>query len=191
MHEVPPAYSVHGHAIVSADDRIADAEGRMPKALRFTADWRRFRAALNEAVVVVLGRLGHELHPESSGRKRIVVTRGTTHPAPAPDLVFWNPLQTPLRDVLVSVAPEGGVVAVPGGQGVFDLFLQIGYDEFHLARANRVTLGDGVGLFAGVEGGTPAEVLLREGGLAPGPTEMLDADEDLTVTVWRPVAGQA
>lgn len=190
MHLIPPTYRVHGHAIVSTDDRIADTEGRMPRALRNRADWRRFRRALDEAAVVILGRLGHEAHPEASGRKRIVVTRGMTHPSATPDVTFWNPVRTPLQDVLASVVPDGGTIAVPGGQGVFDLFLQIGYDEFHLARSNRVTLGAGAGLFAGVEGGTPAETLLREAGLVPGATEVLDPDEDVTLIVWRPRAVQ-
>ena len=190
MHEIPPIYRVHGHAIVSTDDRIADAEGRMPKALRNPADWRQFQAALDAAAVVVLGRLGHEAHPNASGRKRVVVTRQETHPAAEPGLVYWNPVRTPLQEVLADIAPEGGTIAVPGGQGVFDLFLQIGYDEFHLARATRVTLGKGTSLFAGVDGGTPAEQLMGETGLVPGPTEMLDPAEEVTLTIWRP-AGQA
>ncbi|ESR23521.1 hypothetical protein [Lutibaculum baratangense] len=190
MHEIPKTYRVHGHAIVSTDDRIADEQGHMPKALRVPADWRRFRKALDEAVVVVLGRLGHELHPDASGRRRIVVTRGKTHPAPTADVMFWNPLATPLQDVLASFVPGGGPIAVPGGQGVFDLFLQIGYDEFHLARAHRVTLGEGTSVFSGVDDGVPAERLLAEAGLVPGTPEILDAERDVTVAVWRPRAGR-
>ncbi len=191
MHDVPPRYRIHGHAIVSVDDKIADAAGRMPRPLRNTADWRNFQRAMDAAAVVVLGRLGHEAHPDASGRNRIVVTRARTHPSVSSAVTFWNPVETPLAEVLEIAAPAGGTVVVPGGQGIFDLFLQIGYDEFHLARANRVTLGEGTSLFAGVDAGTPAEELLREAGLAPGPTEMLDPAEDVTLAVWRPAGAQA
>ena len=41
--------------------------------------------------------------------------------------------------------PRGGDVAVPGGQVVFDLFLKIGFDAFHLSRAHGVRLPGGRG----------------------------------------------
>ena len=69
-----PNYRIHGHAIVSENDRIADAEGRMPSALRNPADWARFQRALDEAAAVVLGRKGHLAHPNRHGRNRIVVS---------------------------------------------------------------------------------------------------------------------
>ena len=62
-----------GHAIVSADGAIADRQRRMPPELRNDNDWTRFQAALDASVLVVLGRLGHEAHP-NPGRRRLVVT---------------------------------------------------------------------------------------------------------------------
>jgi len=53
-----PHWPIVGFAIVSADDRIADAGGAMPDALRNEADWQRFQAELDASALTVLGRLG-------------------------------------------------------------------------------------------------------------------------------------
>ena len=45
---------IHGYAIVSDDDRIADARGVMPRALLNDADWAYFQAELDRADLVVL-----------------------------------------------------------------------------------------------------------------------------------------
>ena len=45
-----------GHAIVSDDDRIADAAGSFPDALRNRSDWTHFQAQLDRADLVLLGR---------------------------------------------------------------------------------------------------------------------------------------
>ena len=78
-----PKLEFEGHAIVSVDGMIADAEGLMPAALRNDADWRLFQAALDGAALVVLGRLGHARHP-NPGRRRLVVTRAVEALAPDP-----------------------------------------------------------------------------------------------------------
>jgi len=69
-----PRWRVEGFAIVSDDDRIADAHGRMPDALRNEADWRTFQAGLDRMDAVLLGRISHEVTPDRSGRLRIVVS---------------------------------------------------------------------------------------------------------------------
>src|SRR5271169_3255695 len=43
---------IHGYAIVSDDDRIADASGGMPTTLRNEADWAYFQAELDRADLV-------------------------------------------------------------------------------------------------------------------------------------------
>jgi hypothetical protein len=50
-------------------------------------------------------------------------------------------------EVAKELLPRGGDVAVPGGQVVFDLFLKIGFDAFHLSRAHGVRLPGGRALF--------------------------------------------
>src|SRR4051812_36675988 len=48
---------IHGYAIVSDNDCIADASGQTPDMLRNEADWAYFQAELNRSTVTVLGRL--------------------------------------------------------------------------------------------------------------------------------------
>src|SRR5690606_35238256 len=64
---------VEGHAIVSSDGMIAAADGSMPPQLRNDTDWRIFQSALDQAALVVLGRIGHARHP-NPGRRRLVLT---------------------------------------------------------------------------------------------------------------------
>jgi hypothetical protein len=178
------AYAIHGHAIVSADDRIADAGGSTPPELRNEADWLRFQAALDRAAVTVLGRLGHEANPNIRGRNRLVLSSSASGVERRDDAWWWNPARAPFGEALAKAAPAGGIVAVPGGRRVFDLFLDLGFDEFHLARATRVRLPDGVPVFSTVGDGTTADAVMAAHGLHPGPVEPLDADAAVTMTVW-------
>jgi len=185
LHAGGRTYAIHGHAIVSSDDRIADADGRTPPSLRNEADWRRFQAALDQAVVTVLGRLGHEANPNAKGRNRLVLSssaRGLERHAGA---WWWNPADVTLAEALLRASPAGGIVAVPGGMRVFDWFLAAGYDAFHLARAGRVKLPDGIPVFTAVRDGSSADRVLAAHGLRPEDTAMLDADAGVSLTVWR------
>ena len=116
-------YEFHGHAIVSGDDRIADRDGVTPAALRNEKDWARFQAALDRAVLTVLGRLGHEANPNVKGRNRLVLSSSARGIERRADAFWWNPAEVMLDDALAEAAPAGGIVAVPGGRRVFDLFL--------------------------------------------------------------------
>lgn len=197
-HAVPDGYAVHGHAIVSADDFIAGPDGLTPPQLRNQADWQRFQTALDEASVTVLGRLGHEANPNERRRRRLVLTSRVAGLEPDEDCHFWNPAGMGLAEALAVVAPGGGIVAVPGGRPVFDLFLRIGYDAFHLARAEPVVLGVGTTLFTGLRPGRTASDMLADAGLAAEAAVALDAAAGVTLTLWRrpadvtaPAPGQA
>jgi hypothetical protein len=181
------SYTIHGHAIVSEDDKIADAEGAMPAQLRNSADWRRFQKALDGAAIVVLGRMGHLLHENVHRRPRLVMSSSARRIERRNDAWWWNPAQVLLADALAAAAPAGGVVAVPGGRRVFDFFLKHGYDEFHLARMTRVKIPDGVPLFTECASGKTADSLLAENGLAPQSTETLDRRAGVTLTIWKRV----
>jgi len=183
-------YPIHGHAIVSADDRIADSTGATPPALRNEADWIRFQAALDRAAVTVLGRLGHEANPNFKRRNRLVLSSGAKGIERRADAWWWNPAEAPLAEALARAAPEGGIVAVPGGRRVFDLFLAVGYDEFHLARAERVRLPHGVPIFTAVLKGRTADEILAER-LTAGPVEAIDRQVGVSLTVWRRPASPA
>ena len=178
-------YAIHGHAIVSDDDRIADHTGLTPQCLRNEADWARFQAALDQAVLTVLGRLGHEANPNRAGRPRLVLSTSARGVEQRADAWWWNPAEIPFADAVAEAAPSGGVVAVPGGRRVFDLFLAIGFDEFHLARVPGVTLADGIPIFSEVGDGSGAARILAAHGLVAGPREILDAAAEVELVVWR------
>lgn len=181
-------WRIEGHSIVSGDDRIADANGRTPPTLRNEADWARFQAALDAAAVTVIGRLGHTAHPNTKGRNRLVLSSSASGIERRPDAWWWNPQTAPLADALAQAAPGGGVVAVPGGRQVMDLFLAAGFDAFHLARKVGLAIPTGVPLFSAIARGATAEGLLTAARLAPDPTEVLDASAGVTLTTWRRAA---
>lgn len=169
-----------GHAIVSADGMIADRDRHMPAALRNEKDWRRFQAALDAAVLVVLGRLGHAAHP-NPGRKRLVVTSRVAwlerDPADA-NAMLWNPGGISFRRVLAGLGIADGTVAVTGGQRVFELFLDR-YTRFELATVAGTSIPDGIACFSR---GLP-DAVLRDAGLTPDLPENLD--RGVSLTVWR------
>lgn len=177
------SYAVHGHAIVSDDDRIADETGVTPASLRFETDWQRFQAALDRAAVTVLGRLGHVANPNRRGRNRLVLSSAARGIERRRDAWWWNPAEAPLAEALGQAAPEGGVVAVPGGRRVFDLFLNIGYDQFDLARAHGVRIAHGVPVFSNIGPGMTADGQLTAHGLRAAPAVPLEPG--LSLTIWR------
>ena len=73
-----PGVEIHGYAIVSDNDCIADASGRTPDVLRNEADWAYFQAELGQSAVTVLGRLGHEANPNPKGRLRMILSSSST-----------------------------------------------------------------------------------------------------------------
>ncbi|HZP78040.1 MAG TPA: dihydrofolate reductase [Pseudolabrys sp.] len=179
--------SIEGFVIVSADGMLADANGVMPRALMFEDDQKFFFGALARAAISVHGRFSKEQDAGSPLRKRLWVTHRV--PAVAPDPAnanawMWNPDGASFDQALQAAGVSEGLVAVVGGGRVFRLFLSIGYDAFHLSRAGRVRLPGGRLAFP-VEPLKPPEEVLREAGLTPGPTQLLDATNDVTLTTWR------
>ena len=132
---------IHGYAIVSDDDRIADASGQTPPSLRNDADWAYFQSELDRADFVALGRLGHEANPNVKRRRRLVLSSAASGPRAARRRLVVEPRENGhgTRSA-AALLPNGGRVAVPGGQAVFDLFVSLGYHAFHLSRAHGVPL---------------------------------------------------
>lgn len=181
-------YRLAAHAIVSADDRMTDADGAFPDALRNDADFASFQAELDRARLTLLGRASHEAAPNHRGRLRMVVTRSVAALEWHSEAWWWNPAGISLAEALETVIPGGGDVAVPGGRDIFDLIGPDGFDQVHLARATRVLLGVGRGLFSACEAGIPATRLLAEGGLVAADPVWLDEPAGVSLTVWsRPV----
>ncbi|WMS44911.1 hypothetical protein RDV64_11190 [Acuticoccus sp. MNP-M23] len=174
-----------GHAIVSADDRIADSAGAYPDDLRNEADWALFQSALDRADLVLLGRTSHDAAPNTRGRRRLIVSSQANGLDQREDGWWLNPAAIALADALATLLPCGGEVAVPGGQGVFDLVGASGFAEFHLARNPAVILPHGRGLFAACETGTPAAKILANGGLGATPPRIIDTAAKVDLTIWR------
>jgi hypothetical protein len=61
------------------------------------------------------------------------------------------------------------------------------YDTFWLSLAPKVRLPGGEPCFPGVPARTPQEILASHG-LKAGKAEMLDPDNEVSVTPWRRVA---
>jgi hypothetical protein len=176
---------IHGYAIVTDDDRIAGADGATPAGLRNEADWLNFQHELDLADLIVLGRLGHQANPNLKGRRRLVVSNAARGLEARDGDLWWRPAATPWSVVSQALLPAGGRVAVPGGQGVFDLFLSIGYEAFHLTRGHGVLAPGGRALFSACDSGMSAEAVLTDAGLTAGETRVLDAGANVTLTVWR------
>ena len=179
---------VEGHAIISADGKIADRDGAMPPELHSDADWRLFQAALDRSVLVVLGRIGHARHP-NPGRRRLVLSRSVADLQPDPGdprSSYWNPAGLDIADVMARLGISEGTVAVTGGTGAFDLFLPW-YDRFVLAEVRGLSMPDGTPCFTK---GHPRFVL-PGAGLEARDMEMIDKGVVQTHWVRAPKTGQS
>jgi dihydrofolate reductase len=181
-----PAFRIEGYVIVSADGMLADASGVMPEALKFEGDKQFFTAALDQADLIVHGRHSHEGQPNSPQRKRIVVTRKVERIADdptSPKTTLWNPSGAPFEAACDHAGVHAGTIAIIGGPKVFDTFMDR-YDTFWLSQAPKVRLPDGEPVFSGVPRHTPQEILSSHG-LKSGQSQLLDANNGVTVTPWQ------
>jgi len=168
---------IEGHAIVSTDGMIADGNGEYPEGLRNDADWALYQAALDKAALVVIGRRGHERHP-NPGRRRLVLTRSIERLEKVDaNAILWNPAGIGFDDVLSELAVTTGTVAITG---LFDLFIPR-YDRFILSERNDFLLPGGTPCFSG---GHPRQILARAG-FVPQGTTVIDAVEMVTATRWQ------
>jgi dihydrofolate reductase len=175
---------IEGHAIISDEGCIADAQGTMPEALKNPADWAYFQGALDQAAIVVTGRLGHEAHPNKPGRQRLVFSASTGGEgfARAGDVAFVDPARFDVKEAFARLSPQGGIIAVTGGTGVFDWFVARRlYTAFHLVRAKGVRIPGGKPLFTGPA--IPEGALLGMG-LFPSARRMLDGANSVELRVY-------
>ena len=176
---------IEGYAIISADGMLADAHGVQPPELIVKADQRFFRRGLDRAQAVAHGRFSHEGGARAAERKRLVLTRSIATIAPHPrhaNGLLWNPAGASFEQAWQALGVDG-VLAVIGGTDTFGLFLDIGFDAFHLTRANRARLPGGRPVFPEVPARSPEDVLASRG-LKPGPAEILDSAADVTLVTW-------
>lgn len=158
----------------------------MPKVLLNEADWTNFQTELDRATVTILGRRSHEATPNPSTRMRVVVSSRVYGLELRDRSWWWNPSRVSVRAMLHSVLPSGGRIAVPGGRAVYDMFLGVGFDAFHLSRKRGALVPGGIPVFSAVdsESRTPEEIL-ETSGLVPDPELVLDVKGPVTLQVWR------
>jgi hypothetical protein len=177
---------IEAYAVVGADDRIADATGVMPEALKNDAEWAFFQQGLDAADVTVLGRRSHDATPNHKRRWRLVLTRSVSGVERDGDVVFWNPDKVGLSAALNQFDGPVTYLAVAGGRDIFDYFLTgaHSYTAFHLSRIEGVNLLNGTGVFKGVETGETAADVLTASGYKALPRQILDVGVD--VVSWVP-----
>lgn len=178
-------YRLEGFAIVSADGMIADETGVMPLSLQRNSDKVWFERALDPFAAAVHGRHSQEIQPKTPFRRRLVVTRSVAGVAPDPAnplARLWNPDGAPLAQALEALGVAGGKIAAIGGPQVYGLFLDLGYDAFHLCRVDDVRLPGGLRLFPREKLDGDPEACLKAAGLRPGPTVHLG--EGVGLTDW-------
>jgi dihydrofolate reductase len=179
------AFRIEAYVIASADGMLADANGVQPASLHFEADQRHFQQGLDQAELVVNGRHSAEGDPNAMRRRRLLLTRQIASLAPDPDnpkARLWNPAGASLEAACAALGIDSGTVAVIGGPQVFNLFLKLGYDCFHLSRAVKVSLPGGLPVFSRERFGGDPEATLAAAGLKAQPPVWLD--EGLTLTDW-------
>jgi hypothetical protein len=185
---MPGPTRIEGFAIVSEDGMLADAERRIPPSLVVEADQKFFHGSLEHAAVVVHGRHSHEGGPRADTRHRLVVTRSVTSLAPHPTLpktLLWNPQGATLEEAWARLGAPDGMLAVIGNGDVNQIFLDRGFDAFHLSRVPGVRLPGGRPVFPGIGPDRTPEDILAEHGLKPSPPRALDPAAGATLVSWR------
>jgi dihydrofolate reductase len=184
---MPEPSRIEAYAIVSDDGMLADASRHIPDALVVKADQQFFHSALDRAAAIVHGRHSHEGGPNADRRYRLIVTSRVEAPAPDPvhpKALLWNPKTASLAQAWGSLGATAGALAVIGGPEVYDLFLGIGYDAFHLSRVAGVRIPGGRPVFPEIGPGRTPEDVLAGHGLKPGPELVLDAARGATLVSW-------
>jgi hypothetical protein len=176
---------IHGYALITDDNMIAAADGSMPAFLHNAKDWEYYQSHLARSDVIVFGRRSHEREPDVRGDVRVVISRSVADFEKRDGAYWWNPERFSWTDVVARLLPEGGEVAAPGGQSVFDLFLGIGYTAFHLSRKRGVLLPGGQTVFSACADGRSAEQVLAAAGLSAHEHIPLDPGEGVEMDVWR------
>lgn len=185
---MPGPTRIEGFAIVSEDGMLADSERRIPPVLVVEADQKFFHDNLERAAVAVQGRRSHEGGPRADMRYRLVVTTTVPSLAPHPTLpkaLLWNPQGASLEEAWTRLGAPDGMLAVIGGGDVNQLFLDRGFDAFHLTRVAGVRLPGGRPVFPDVGPNKSPEDILTEHGLKPGPPRLLDPAAGATLVSWE------
>ena len=182
---------IEGFAIVSSDGMIAASDGYMPNALKFDADQDFLCQSLDKAKLLVHGRKSHEGQENSGNRRRLLLSRcvGEFCVEPVqPNVWLWNPEATPFDEACAAIGVETGLVAILGGTAAYDMFLPR-YAAFHLVRAKKVRLPDGVPVLSPVAAGRAPDEVLNACGLRLAEEETLCSRNDVVRQKWARAEG--
>ena len=138
---------------------IADAHGVQPDSLKLEADQRLFHGMLDQATALAHGRNSGEGGPRhgaaAAADPDAAPVAGVARDPLNDKTVHWNPAGASLDEAWAALGLSGGLLAVIGGTDPFGLFLDIGYDAFHLSRAAQRALPGGRPVFPGIPPRTP------------------------------------
>jgi hypothetical protein len=183
---------IEGFAIVSCEGMIAASDGYMPNSLKYECDQNFLCRSLDNATLLVHGRKSHEGQENSCQRRRLLLTRCTetfSREPVEPNVWHWNPDVTPFDEACAAIGVESGLVAILGGTAAYDMFLPR-YDAFHLVRAGKVRLPDGVPVLSGVCAVRKPDEVLKRAGLALTSLETLDETHDVVRHNWARAEAQ-
>lgn len=158
----------------------------MPDCLHVPEDQKRFRAALANADVTILGREGHERHP-ANGRSRLVLTTRVDtvelREEGGSTVVYWNPGGVSLQRALTPFGGDGPerTAAIAGGTRVMTALLPV-TDRFDLVVASDCAIPDGRPCLTGAPSIQAIEEQLQAAGLLARPPEPLGT---ATLRVWQ------
>ena len=142
---------IEGYAIISADGMIADANGEQPPGLLVPADQRFFhrlaRARAARSRTAASRTRAATPRRSASGSCSRAASRRSRRIRDTRYGLLWNPAGASLEQAWSALDLDGGVLGVIGGTDTFGYFLDIGYDAFHLTRADRVRLPGGRPVF--------------------------------------------
>jgi dihydrofolate reductase len=184
---MPGPTRIEAYAIVSDDGMLADANRDIPDSMKIEADQKFFQDGLDRAAAIVQGRHSYEGGPQAAERFRLVMTRRIDALAPDPahaKSLLWNPKGATLDQAWARLGTRDGALAVIGGPEVYEHFLGVGYDLFHLSRAAGVRVPGGRPVFPEIGPGRTPEDVLASHGLKPGPRRVLDASAGATLVTW-------
>jgi hypothetical protein len=178
-------YRIHGYAIVSDDHRLASASRERPPEFRSPAWREHFQAARDEAAVTVISQPFYMARANPTGRIHLVASNAVEGIEQRDGAWWWNSRAIPVEAALRRAAPVGGIAVIVGGRRVFDMFLGLGFDEFHLGRAKGVRLPNGYSVFSTVRLGLSPEDIMARQAMTAGPAEEIDPERGVSLTVWR------
>ena len=168
--------SVIGHAIVSGNFCIADSQGNMPDGLKSEVDWKMFQSDLDKSDLVILGRKSFEKY-KSSKRFRLVATASLSNFLKQEDIIFFNPNDISIKQILTTLDLFPKKIAIAGGRLIYELvFRDLFYTEFHLSIKKNFIMTDGVPVLNRVENMTQFIQRMRENNMVKSQELVLDKD---------------